>query len=128
MPKRTLLLVEPDRLLRWSLVTYLSRWFRVLEAESLPTALSQLKCQTIDAVVLSNELGPADAHAVVRQVLSQDTCARIVRVVTSSYDELPLTTNAAMIEKPFELSQLARLLGVQPKLYEKKPSPVKRGH
>ena len=50
-----LLIVEPEELVRWSLVTYLSRSFSVFTADSTDAAVRILNEHDIDAVVIADD-------------------------------------------------------------------------
>ena len=109
---RSLLVVEPERLLRWSLVTYLSRWFNVFPAESRVDADQLLDAERIDAVVVSDELEDGGADAIEQHAVQRNPVARVVHIVMSLRGDDPSADSARCIEKPFELGKLARLLGV----------------
>jgi len=103
-----LLIVEPEPLLRWSLVTYLSRWFEVFPAESESAADRLLDEQPMDAVVVSDQLPNHQAEEIEAHARSRNAAARVIRTVTTVDDP-----RNRCIEKPFELSKLAGLLGVK---------------
>jgi DNA-binding NtrC family response regulator len=109
---RNLLIVEPERLLRWSLVTYLSRWFNVFPVESREDADRLLDVERIDAVVVSDELAAHGAGAVEQHAVQRNPSVRVVHVVMSLRGEDAVVDPCNRIEKPFELAKLARLLGV----------------
>lgn len=104
-------IVEPDSLMRWSIETYLRRWFDVRGFEDAAAADRVLASQAVDALVFSDEyprseLEPMRAHA--RSANPQ------VRVIcTVSDDGGPIGTSDEVIEKPFALRDLAQLLGVE---------------
>jgi len=106
------LVVEPDHLLRWSLVTYLGRWFHMFPAQSLEDAALILESTPIDAVVISSEFARSNARELARRAVATNSNTRVVKIVTSSHEDASTDDGAAAIEKPFELAALARLLGV----------------
>ena len=107
-----LLVVEPEALLRWSLATYLSKWFDVFPTDTGESAGRILEDHRIDALVVSDQL-PADllddleSHA-----RSCNAAMRVVRTVTSLNRNTVTDQGTFCIEKPFELAKLANLLGV----------------
>ncbi len=107
-----LLVVEPEALLRWSLVTYLGQWFKVLSAETKLAAGRILDQHLIDAVVLSDELSERAMDDIESLARSRNPETRVVRTVTTERRDQPLHNETSCIEKPFELMELARLLGV----------------
>ena len=107
-----LLVVEPEPLLRWSLTTYLGKWFQVFSAESRSAADPILQDHSIDAVVLSDDLGDRDADELEESVRSRNSSACVIRTVSHpsrTSEEAPATIR---LEKPFELARLASFLGI----------------
>lgn len=107
-----LLIVEPEPLLRWSLATYLSKWFDVFPVESREAADRILDDHRVDAAVLSDALPQESVRALSEHVWEQRADAEIVQTVTSLRAASPPDATTMLIEKPFELARLARLLGV----------------
>lgn len=107
--RQTLLIVEPEPLLRWSMVTYLSRWFEVFEAESAASALRIQSRQTVDALVVSDQIPDALFENLERAALAGKTGVVVVRTVATRNPE-----STRCIEKPFALVKLAQLLGAVP--------------
>ena len=110
-----LLLVEPEGLLRWSLTTYLGQWFDVFPTETTVAADRILGQHRIDAVITSEELPEGDLAEVERRALACNSSARIVRTVTGLSNTCAPLAGTFCIEKPFELSKLAKLLGIHPR-------------
>lgn len=106
--RSNVLVAEPDSLMRWSLVTYLSRWYRVFPADSAPSAEQTLRTQRIAAMVISEELGLAECERLAAELRGNNPSARIVRVMTSVGESA--STDTLYLEKPFELSRLLGLL------------------
>lgn len=107
-----LLIVEPEALLRWSLATYLSKWFDVFPTDSPKAAGRILDDHAIDALVVSDQLPAESVGELEQHVRSQNASARLVRTVTGLESEDGTTSGWLCIEKPFELAKLAGLLGV----------------
>jgi DNA-binding NtrC family response regulator len=107
-----LLVVEPEELVRWSLVPYLARWFDVFSADSGAAADRILDEQRIDAAVVSDDLSDQAADVIEARVRAQNPCVKVVRVVTSPPPGDGAVPDTPCIEKPFQLSELATLLGV----------------
>lgn len=107
-----LLIVEPEALLRWSLATYLSKWFDVFPTDSPEAADRILDDHDIDAVILSDQLAPDSVSELETRARSHNASARLVRTVTTLIPGGLRSEQAEFIEKPFELAKLANLLGV----------------
>ncbi len=110
---REVLIVEPEDLVRWSLVTYLKQWFQVHPAASRAAADQILEDFPIDAVVVSDDLSDQAADEIENHARSRNPSARVVRMVTHSPAERSLSEGTLQLEKPFELSRLSGLLGAK---------------
>lgn len=105
------LIAEPDPLLRWSVTTYLSRWFEVFAVDSLAAASAVLDSHQVDLVLISDLIPERSRELIESRVLRGNHEAAVIYMVTS----LPRSSGGGKmrcIEKPFQLSALARLLGV----------------
>jgi len=104
-----LVVIEPDVLTRWSLTTYLGQWFCVFAAASVAEGLVYLATRTPDSAVLSDALDPAGLATLESALRRKNPSATIIRLVTN-----PVGTGIGlrpeMIEKPFRLSEIARML------------------
>ncbi len=109
---RHVLIVEPEELVRWSLVTYLAKWFDVLSTDTQASADRILDDQQIDAVVVSDDLSNRAAEAIAAHARSRNPTARVVRTVTSPPSNGPQEHDTPCLEKPFKLAEVASLLGV----------------
>ena len=107
-----LLVVEPETLLRWSLATYLSRWFDVFPTETGEAADRILDDHRVDALVVSDQLSADTLDALEGHARSRNASTRVVRTVTSLNRNGLTDQGTFCIEKPFELWKLANLLGV----------------
>ncbi len=108
-----LLIVEPDPLTRWSLATYLERWFDVtsVDCEKAPVNVPDL--ESLAALVLTDELPAEQARTLEHQARQRNPDLIAVRIGTDvSGGAHASADEAARLEKPFELARLARLLGV----------------
>ncbi len=108
----SLLVVEPQSLLRWSLATYLSKWFDVFPTDCREVANRILQDHPIDAVVVSDELPVDTVEEVEGLARARNPSTRLVRTVTTLTCGPLECAGTCCIEKPFELSNLANLLGV----------------
>ncbi len=106
-----LLIVEPDRLTQWSVAKFLARWFSIRRTGSVDGARTLLREQPVDALLLSGNLPPGAAEALDAFARAQNHALRTILMVTGEGEPHRLPA-ADFIEKPFELSALARLLGV----------------
>ena len=112
-PLTCVLVVEPEDLVRWSLVTYLGKWFEVCSADCGCVAERILDDRKVDAVVLSDDLSDQAAEDVEAHARARNPAARVVRTVTGPPGEKASNGASPRLEKPFELSRLAVMLGVQ---------------
>lgn len=107
-----LLIVEPEALLRWSLATYLSKWYDVFPTDSGEAALRILDDHSVDGAVLSDQLAPESARALTLRLQLRNPNATIVYTVTNAETSVAENHVGHQIEKPFQLVDLAALLGV----------------
>ena len=107
-----LLVVEPEALLRWSLATYLSKWFDVFPTDSREAALRILDDHRVDGAVISDQLAPGSAPAITARLQLRNPTATIVYTVTNAETSAAVDRVSHQIEKPFQLADLAALLGV----------------
>jgi len=98
--------------LRWSIVTYLSRWCDVLQVDSHTGADRMLEGHPVDAVVVADGLADGSSDAVEACALARNPSTRVVRTGVGPTDEDGGRSN--FIEKPFELCKLAEALGINP--------------
>ncbi len=105
-----LLVVEPDSLLRWSLLTYFGPRFEVRAVRTAEAGGAVLEDEGASAVVVSDAVAPLDVVKLERRALSLNPDVRIIRVVTSLRSAPADALATATLEKPFELSALAELL------------------
>lgn len=113
LPQRPcLLIVEPEDLLRWSLTTYLGRWFEVYPTESPVAANRYLDERFFEAVVTSDELPEEALMDIETHAHSRNVATKLVRTVTSLCASCQRMPQGCCIEKPFQLSKLATMLGV----------------
>lgn len=115
-----LLLLEPEGLLRWSIITYLGRWFRVLSADSAESVERMLEEYAVDGIVVSDNLPRETCEIVTRAVRARNTSARVVRTVTTIPSNGGNGDGTVYLEKPFELATLARLMGASEARVEEK--------
>lgn len=111
--KQTLLIVEPDRLTRWSVQQYLHDCFDILEADGADTAHALLDTSIVDALVIAEDLPAQGADDVERHARRCNPELNAVRIVTDPLLQIGSRSgDAKRLEKPFKLSALADSLGV----------------
>ena len=110
--RRKVLIVDPDHLTRWSVETYLSKTFEVLTASSVVEALKSLGKQSVQAIVISDDLPNGGADEVEGHARLRNACVVAVRTVSQPMRPDAQTSLAVRLEKPFKLSALAAILGV----------------
>lgn len=109
-PLDRLLILEPEDLVRWSLATYLAKWFDICTAESQNTAFEILDRVGIDALVVSDDLSGRSTDRVVARARELNPRIRIVRTVSGPPSGELAAHPTPCIEKPFQLARLATLL------------------
>lgn len=109
-----LLIVEPEALFRWSLSTYLRRWFDVRVADSSVGGDDVLAHENVDALVLSADLPNDDARMLAAHARRINPDVLIICTFSGpdGHEELTCDSGMLCLEKPFDLSLLARYLGV----------------
>ena len=109
-PIRTVLVVEPEELLRWSLVTYLGRCFQVFAADSVAAADRLLDERPFDAVVLADDLPSGGADQIECHLRIRNPTPCVVRTSTRPCTGGTSPQTATRLEKPFDLTTLVNLL------------------
>lgn len=112
-PNRRLLIVEPEELVRWSLVTYLGRWFVAFSADSPAVADQILDEQAIDAVVISDDLSNQAGEEIAARARRRNPHVQVIWTLTRLDADRVVQPGSDVVEKPFELSHLASLLGAR---------------
>lgn len=112
-----ILIVEPDPLRQWSLKTYLGRWFSVDATDSTANAQEILEAGLVDALIVSEGLPPTALVSLEQRAHSLNVRIAIARIATDSSRPCRPGLQLACLDKPFELAQVARLLGI----YENEP-------
>jgi DNA-binding NtrC family response regulator len=107
-----LLVVEPDNLTLWSVVTFLRRWFTVASAESYDQAEDLLRSVPVGGLVLSDQLPGWALESLLRFAVDQNAGIRVILLVDNACDARLAPLPVVRLEKPFQLSELARCLGV----------------
>lgn len=109
--RRRLLLVEADALTRWSIQTYLGKWFAVDVAERGDVAVL-IAAAPPDAMLLSDDVSAEEAAALHATALARKAGVMTLRLITGATDAVRQDGAVRELEKPFALAQLARLLGI----------------
>ena len=110
--RRRLLIVDDDPLARWSLTSYLQRWYDVAAVASAVEAETLLDGGGMAAMVVSGELPGNHIDQIEAHAQAQNPDIRTVRTVTNVRGPKRPCGSGRQLEKPFKLSDLARLLGV----------------
>lgn len=109
--RTSLLLVDPDPLLRWSVETHLRDSFEVTAVAALEQAIRMLAARAFDSIVLSIALGDSGA-SLVEAARSVNPHVRIVWL-TAGDEPLKRDPSAVYIEKPFRLTALADVVAAE---------------
>ncbi len=110
MPSPTILVVDDERLIRWSLVSRLTdEGYRVLEAETGAQALQRHR-EGVDLVLLDYRLPDSDGLAVLKEIKSADpdTLVILLTAVSSVETVVEAMRHGAYhyINKPFNLDEI----------------------
>lgn len=103
------LIIDEDILTRWSLQNYLEGDFRVVACRSLAEAEEYLHDPHLAVVLWGNYMTEAGLLAL-RRLLARHPRVRIVTLVSDCEQTLP--PGVAVVEKPFMLNRLDRLLNL----------------
>jgi two-component system response regulator AtoC len=111
----TILVVDDEQLIRWSLTTRLTEeGYRVLEAETGAQALDRQR-EGVDLVLLDYKLPDGDGLAVLKQIKTVDPDALVILLTAHSSVELAVEAMKQgayhYANKPFNLDEIALLVG-----------------
>lgn len=111
-PGGRVLVVEPDHLTAWSLATFLQRWYEVETTNCTVTAEKFLRERAPVAIILSDQLPGPSAASLLQLAQRANPAVRAVLLVSREADPSAAPPGGLRLEKPFELTELARLLGI----------------
>lgn len=110
MPKQTILVVDDERLIRWSLKQKLELWgYHVSEAEDGSTALGRLQIDNPDMVTLDVRLPDMSGLDVLREIKQRDPKLPVIMI--TAYGAVDLAVDALrlgafdFIEKPINFEK-----------------------
>lgn len=108
-----LLIVDRDPLARWSLATYLQRWFSAAATDSLDDARQLLDAQDVCGIVVSDDLPGREIDLLEAEARRRNPHVAAIRTVTGVNGAKRPTGDVVLrLEKPYRLADVARLLGV----------------
>ena len=111
--KRSLLIIEPDLLTRWSLKTYLEPWFTIYVGSAPDQVRKVASEKTLDAMIVSDAVPGVTAQQIEQTARDRNPAIQIVHTVSGpAVVENSTTDTTYRLEKPFELQRLKLLLGV----------------
>ncbi len=109
---RQILLVDPDKLLRWSVQTYFGRWFDVVTVGTIADATRALDATSPETLIASEDLDAGELAALEVKARGRNARLQVVRIGTRLADRRSRYCNPRYLEKPHILPQLADVLGV----------------
>jgi DNA-binding NtrC family response regulator len=114
MPSPTVLVVDDEQLIRWSLVNRLTdEGYRVLEAETGAQALQRYR-EGVDLVLLDYRLPDSDGLAVLKEIKSSDPDALVILLTAFSSVEMAVEAMKHgayhYANKPFNLDEIVMLV------------------
>ena len=115
MPSSTILIVDDEQLIRWSLATRLKdEGYRVLEAGTAAEALSQQHHEGVDLVLLDIGLPDASGLSVLKQIKESDPDTLVIMLTaqTGVQTAVEAMKNGAFhyANKPFDLDEVVLLV------------------
>lgn len=110
---KRLLIVDPEELVRWSLVTYLAKWFSVYSTTTQAAADRVLDSVGVEALVVSEDLPESAAEEIEAHAKARNPKVVVIRTITGPPRKSQTRCPVVCLEKPFDLSRLAELLGVR---------------
>lgn len=108
-----LLIVEPDVLAQWSMRMYLQPWFEVCSAASVAEAAAELAARPFAALIVWDEFPDRAAERLIAAATKVNPDVLIVRTATG-VNRNGASPRIRLLEKPFQLEELARILGIPP--------------
>jgi two-component system OmpR family response regulator len=108
-PNMSVLVVEDDKLLNWSLASSLSKWgFDVQGVFTGSEAITNIEKYGYDAVLLDYQLPDLDGLSVARQVRKSQPDAAILLLTAFQLNELPVDEGLIddYFNKPLDLQQI----------------------
>src|SRR5689334_908440 len=114
MPSPTILVVDDEQLIRWTLTSRLTdEGYKVLEAENAANALKRVR-EGVDLVLLDYRLPDSDGLTVLKQIKENDP--DILVILLTAYSSVDMAVEAMKhgayhyANKPFNLDEIALLV------------------
>jgi len=126
-PRITVLVVEDEKLLNWSLAKSLSKWgFEVRPVFTGNEAVAQIENSWFDVVLLDYHLPDVDGLVIARRVRAIQPNAVIFLVTAFQLNELTVDSGLidAYFNKPLDLQQLHQTLKKVPKWHASGARPA----
>lgn len=94
------------------MVTYLAKWFSVYSTTTKAAADRVLDSVSVEAVVVSEDLPESAAEEIEAHAKARNPKVIVIRTITGPPRGSQRRCPVVCLEKPFDLSRLAELLGV----------------
>lgn len=106
------MIVDADPLTQWALRAYLQKWFAVDITDSVDAAVEIIHAVPLDGLILSDELPTPEQSTLERAARQRRARLRVIHTISDTTKPCCPNAFSNVLEKPFELAHLARLLGV----------------
>src|SRR5262252_1995463 len=114
MPSPTILVVDDEQLIRWTLTSRLTdEGYRVFEAENAANALKRVR-EGVDLVLLDYRLPDSDGLAVLKQIKENDPDTLVIML--TAYSNVDTAVEAMRqgayhyVNKPFNMDEIVLLV------------------
>lgn len=98
--------------MRWSLSTYLGKWFEVFPTDSAAAAHRVLDDRVVHGLIVSDELSPRSIDELDAHLRASNASSVLICMIANVDPRRARNPHRSYIEKPFELHTLVDVLGM----------------